>query len=141
MHVCHKGYPSLLPLCLGLLPVDSPKLKAILDDIEDEKQFWSPYGLRSLSASDEFYNTGEIYWRGPIWININYLTLQSLYNVSKMILKRSFIFRLTVMTTELYARGWTLPRACHIYLHSAAQEPHFNCVQSKDIKWLSLGIS
>lgn len=79
VHVCHKGYLSLFPLNLGLLPVDSPKLGSILDMIENEHELWSPYGLRSLSASDEFFGTGENYWRGPIWININYLTLQSLY--------------------------------------------------------------
>lgn len=79
IHICHKGYLSLFPLTLGLLPADSPKLGAILDIIENENELWSPYGLRSLSASDEHFATGENYWRGPIWININYLTLQSLY--------------------------------------------------------------
>ena len=80
--MCHKGYVSLIPFGLGLIPVDSPKLGATLDLIEDEKELWSPYGLRSLSASDPKYRTGEEYWRGPIWMNINYLTLQSLHNVS-----------------------------------------------------------
>ncbi|KAI7852089.1 glycoside hydrolase [Circinella umbellata] len=80
VHVCHKGYVSLIPFGLGLIPVDSPKLGATLDLIEDEKELWSPYGLRSLSASDPKYRTGEVYWRGPIWMNINYLTLQSLHN-------------------------------------------------------------
>ncbi|KAI7893279.1 glycoside hydrolase [Mucor mucedo] len=79
VHICHKGYLSLFPLNLGLLSADSPKLGSILDMIENEHELWSPYGLRSLSASDEFFGTGENYWRGPIWININYLTLQSLY--------------------------------------------------------------
>ncbi|CAO3614551.1 unnamed protein product [Mucor fragilis] len=79
VHVCHKGYLSLFPMTLGLLPADSPKLGAILDIIENEDELWSPYGLRSLSASDPIFGTGENYWRGPIWININYLTLQSLY--------------------------------------------------------------
>ncbi|KAJ2960663.1 hypothetical protein NQZ79_g4028 [Umbelopsis isabellina] len=78
--VCHKGYLSLFPLILGLLPADSPKLGAILDLIRDENELWTPYGLRSLSASDPKFNTGENYWRGPIWMNVNYLTLQSLHN-------------------------------------------------------------
>ncbi|KAF7724424.1 Processing alpha glucosidase I [Apophysomyces ossiformis] len=80
VHVCHKGYVSLFPMTLGLLSPDSEKLGAILDMIQNEEELWSPYGLRSLSASDPLYNTGEIYWRGPIWININFLTLQSLHN-------------------------------------------------------------
>ncbi|KAG0165528.1 Processing alpha glucosidase I [Apophysomyces sp. BC1034] len=80
VHVCHKGYMSLFPMALGLLSPDSEKLGAILDMIQNEDELWSPYGLRSLSASDALYNTGEVYWRGPIWININFLTLQSLHN-------------------------------------------------------------
>lgn len=79
VHICHKGYLTLFPMTLGLLPADSPKLGALLDIIESETELWSPYGLRSLSASDEFFGVGENYWRGPVWININYLTLQSLY--------------------------------------------------------------
>jgi mannosyl-oligosaccharide glucosidase len=82
VHICHKGYVSLFPMTLGLLAPDSPKLGAILDIIENDKELWSPHGLRSLSASDPLYGTEENYWRGPIWLNINYLTLQSLHNVS-----------------------------------------------------------
>ncbi|ORZ15868.1 glycoside hydrolase [Absidia repens] len=78
--VCHKGYITLFPMVLGLLDPASPKLGAVLDMIENEDELWSPYGLRSLSASDPYYKTGEVYWRGPIWMNLNYLTLQSLHN-------------------------------------------------------------
>jgi mannosyl-oligosaccharide glucosidase len=31
-----------------------------------------------LSKKDEFYGTGENYWRGPIWMNINYLAVSQL---------------------------------------------------------------
>ncbi|KAK9768353.1 Processing alpha glucosidase I [Basidiobolus ranarum] len=77
--ICHNGYISLFPMLLGLLPADSPRLKSILDMMYDPEHLWSPYGLRSLSKSDQFYGTNENYWRGPIWININYLALSSLY--------------------------------------------------------------
>ncbi|TPX62267.1 mannosyl-oligosaccharide glucosidase [Powellomyces hirtus] len=78
-HVVHKGYISLFPMFLGLLPVDSPQLGSILDMMEDPAQLWTSYGLASLSKADQYYGTGENYWRGPIWININYLVLSSLY--------------------------------------------------------------
>ncbi|KAJ1652391.1 Processing alpha glucosidase I [Dispira simplex] len=77
--VCHKGYVSLFPLLLNLLPPDSPKVGKILDLIYDPDQLWSRYGIRSLSKSDPYYGQGENYWRGPIWININYLVLSALY--------------------------------------------------------------
>ncbi|KAJ2309807.1 Processing alpha glucosidase I [Coemansia sp. RSA 2705] len=77
--VCHKGYVSLFPMLLGLVPRDSPKLGSILDMLEDPDELWSEYGIRSLSKSDALYGKGEDYWRGPIWININYLVLASLH--------------------------------------------------------------
>ena len=73
--ICHKGYVSLFPFLTGMVGGDHPHLGAILDLIEDPEHLWSDYGLRSLSASDELYHSGEDYWRGPIWVNINYLAL------------------------------------------------------------------
>ena len=78
-YVKHIGYVSLFPLLTGLIPSDSPRLKAIFDVIQDEKQLWTKYGLRSLSVTDSYYLKGDKYWTGPIWININYFVLSSLY--------------------------------------------------------------
>ncbi|KAG7289555.1 hypothetical protein NEMBOFW57_005926 [Staphylotrichum longicolle] len=63
--VCHKGYISLFPFLTGLLKADDPKLGKLLKLIGDEDELWSPYGLRSLSLTDEFYGTAENYWRSP----------------------------------------------------------------------------
>lgn len=82
IHVCHKGYISLFPFLLGLLPPDSPHLGAILDLVRDPAQLWSPFGIRSLSLQDSHFGQGENYWRGPIWIQMNYMALSSLYKVS-----------------------------------------------------------
>ena len=88
-HIPRIGYLSLYPLLLQLLSADSSRLESILDIIENDKQLWSPHGLRSISKEDPFYREAnapgdEPYWRGPIWININYLTLSSLYQYSKI---------------------------------------------------------
>lgn len=80
-HVCDRGYLSLFPLLLGLLPADSPHLGPILDVLRDPDHLWSPYGLRSLSASHPQFGQGENYWKGPIWIQMNYLALRALYTV------------------------------------------------------------
>ncbi|KAI0319816.1 glycoside hydrolase [Amylostereum chailletii] len=78
-HVCHRGYLSLFPLMLELLPADSPRLGAILDLLSDPEHLWSPYGIRSLSKSHVEFGQGENYWKGPIWVQMNYLVLRALY--------------------------------------------------------------
>ncbi|KAG5455538.1 MAG: hypothetical protein BJ554DRAFT_5014, partial [Olpidium bornovanus] len=130
--VCHKGYVTLFPLLLGLLPHDSPKVEALLKLMHHPDHLWSPYvtsfpraiclptsfplhfggrpcsdpnagvelltsnpysivmsvflnryGLRSLSKSDAYYGQGENFWRGPIWVNINFLALSVLHKSYK----------------------------------------------------------
>lgn len=78
-HVEHSGYVSITPLLLGLIPKDSPKLGALLDLVHDPDEIWSDYGICSLSKSDSYFGQDENYWRGPVWINMNYLLLQSLH--------------------------------------------------------------
>ncbi|KAG7314201.1 hypothetical protein KOW79_022697 [Hemibagrus wyckioides] len=82
------GYVSLFPFLLQVLTPDSQKLEYILKDIRDPARLWTPYGLRSLSRSDAMYmkrNTEHDapYWRGAIWININYLALRALHHYSR----------------------------------------------------------
>ena len=78
VHACHVGYISIFPFLTGLLPPDSPRLGPILDSISDPEKLWSDYGIRSLSKEDEFYGTGENYWRNPIWMNMNFLVVKNL---------------------------------------------------------------
>eukprot|EP01060_Flectonema_neradi_P036781 TRINITY_DN718_c6_g3_i1.p1 TRINITY_DN718_c6_g3~~TRINITY_DN718_c6_g3_i1.p1 ORF type:complete len:1071 (+),score=233.34 TRINITY_DN718_c6_g3_i1:51-3215(+) len=80
----HVGYVSFMPLFLKLLPykgneehVDS--LIAKLQDIE----MFTDQGLRSLSLKSPLYMTENApgdapYWRGAVWININYLAVECL---------------------------------------------------------------
>ena len=87
--VDHKGYVSLFPLALKLIPKDAPELASYLDIIKDPNELWSDFGLRSLSKSSSMYgvkNTWQDppYWRGPIWINMNYLVLTALRDYSNM---------------------------------------------------------
>lgn len=76
--VCHEGYVSILPFALKLMPKDSPKLAKILSLMSDPTKIFSDYGILSLSRQDEYFGKGENYWRGPIWMNINYLCLDAL---------------------------------------------------------------
>ncbi|TFK26380.1 glucosidase I [Coprinopsis marcescibilis] len=79
IYICHRGYLSLFPFLLSLLPPDSPHLGSILELLRDPEHLWSMYGLRSLSASHPEFGQGENYWKGPIWIQMNYLALSALH--------------------------------------------------------------
>ncbi|QSL65479.1 hypothetical protein MERGE_002791 [Pneumocystis wakefieldiae] len=79
IHECHIGYVTIFPLLTGLLSASSPRFDRLLDIIYSPDHLWSSYGLRSLSIKSPYYGKDENYWRGPIWININYMALQSLY--------------------------------------------------------------
>lgn len=76
--VCHKGYVSLLPFLMKLVPASSSHLMPILELVSDPEELWTDYGIASLSKQDEFFGKGEDYWRGSIWMNINYLVLDAL---------------------------------------------------------------
>ncbi|RHY17626.1 hypothetical protein DYB32_010486 [Aphanomyces invadans] len=74
------GYVSFFPLFLQLLPLDSPKLQPLGTQVA--QHLLSPHGLLSLSPEDLYFDRPNApgdapYWRGPIWININYLALTS----------------------------------------------------------------
>lgn len=76
---CYKGYISLFPFLTRFISFESTdKLGHILDLLEDPEEMASEFGIRSMSKSSEYYRTGENYWRSPVWININYLVLESL---------------------------------------------------------------
>ncbi|KAL4085860.1 hypothetical protein PRIC1_014869 [Phytophthora ramorum] len=76
-HVKHVGYVSVFPLLL-----------ALLKQTTGSNHLWSPFGLRSLSTQDQFYNQGKTpgdnpYCRGAIWMNMNRLALDALHHYTQ----------------------------------------------------------
>ena len=71
------SWTSFLPLVDGLLPAVEGR-RMIRRHLLNPAEMQSTYGFRSLSKADPAYNNQAIIdpysnWRGPIWINANYL--------------------------------------------------------------------
>ena len=81
-----KSLTGMIPLIAGVTPPD--RLEEVMAHLTAESEFWSPYGVRSLSADEAIYEPGystsgfkNSNWRGPIWIPINYLLVQTLNGI------------------------------------------------------------
>lgn len=66
---------NLFPLLTGRL--DLPKRKRLLDHLFDPREFWLPYPIPTVAKNDALYNPEQM-WRGPTWVNINYLFIEGL---------------------------------------------------------------
>ncbi|KAK9432562.1 glycoside hydrolase [Lipomyces doorenjongii] len=82
VHECHEGYLTLLPFMVGLIPAE--KVGKVVRGLRDPDRLWSEFGIRSLSKRDAAFGLGENYWRGSIWINMNYMILSALRNYFKI---------------------------------------------------------
>lgn len=76
--VCHEGYPTILPLILGLLDPSDARVAAILDSLEDPSLLKAKAGVRSLAKNDRWHRKGDDYWTGSVWMPFNFLTLAAL---------------------------------------------------------------
>jgi hypothetical protein len=126
-HVCHRGYVSLFPFLLSLLPVDSSHLGATLELLRDPEQLWSPYGLRSLSKNHPLFGQGENYWRGPIWIQMNYLALAALNQVRQRFSDdpdSAVLMVHALLSAEIRERSGTVPDSGCRDLRRAEEQRH-----------------
>jgi hypothetical protein len=78
-----KSYAGLVPFIAGV--PDDEQTERIVEHLTNSEEFWTPYGIRSLSADSEIYEPGHSEsgwknsnWRGPIWMPLNYLIVQRL---------------------------------------------------------------
>ncbi|CAH0394013.1 unnamed protein product [Bemisia tabaci] len=82
------GYVTLFPFLSLMLDPESHTLGEILSEFKNPELLWTDFGLRSLSKTSPLYmkrNTEHDppYWRGPIWIQMNYLALRALSHYSE----------------------------------------------------------
>ena len=66
---------SLFPLLTGRLPADMAQ--RLVAHLTDEREFWPRYPVPTVALNDPKFNPLQM-WRGPTWVNINYLLIEGL---------------------------------------------------------------
>jgi glycogen debranching enzyme len=64
---------------LGLLALEpgDPEVAPLVKHLTDEKEFWTPYPVPSTAVNEKTFTRGQM-WRGPTWINTNWLLIRAL---------------------------------------------------------------
>ena len=66
---------NLFPLLTGRLPA---KVAArLVAHVMDEREFWSRFPIPTVAMNDPKYEPNQM-WRGPTWVNVNYLLIEGL---------------------------------------------------------------
>jgi len=66
---------SLYPLWTGRMP---PHITdRLIAHLTDPKEFWTRFPIPTVARSDPYHNPEQM-WRGPTWVNVNYLFIEGL---------------------------------------------------------------
>ena len=88
----HDGEPvpvvtpfNLYPLWTGQLPEQIRD--RVIAHLADPGQFWGTYAIPSVARGDPHFDPQRM-WRGPVWVNINYIFVEALRQVGEFELAR-----------------------------------------------------
>ncbi|GAP13998.1 glycogen debranching enzyme [Longilinea arvoryzae] len=66
---------NLFPLITGRLPAEIAR--SLVAHLTNPTEFWTKFPIPTVSVSDPRYNPLQM-WRGPTWINVNYMLVEGL---------------------------------------------------------------
>ena len=64
------------PLFAGIVPKD--RLAGYLKHLTDKREFWTEFPVPSVARDEEEFDLEMDMWRGPTWINSNYMIIKGL---------------------------------------------------------------
>jgi len=77
---------SLYPLWTGRLP--TTMVERLIAHLTDPREFWGAHPVPSVARSDPHYDPKTM-WRGPVWVNVNYILIEALANAGRQDLARA----------------------------------------------------
>lgn len=116
---------SLYPLWTGRL---APAVNArLLAHLRDPSSFWTAHPLPTVALSDPRHDSQQM-WRGPVWININYIFVEALQRINEQALAGELAeqtLRLVMGQSDIYEyyhplTGEPPPKAAPMFGWSAA---------------------
>ncbi len=116
---------GFFPLLTGRLP--EPVSRRLVENLTDPARFWPRYPVPTVAMDDPRYDATQM-WRGPTWINVNYLLIEGLrrsgYAAQAAELRRRTL-ALIAGQPDIYeyydpATGQRPPKAASIFGWSAA---------------------
>ena len=118
-------WSSFLPLWAGI-PTKEQAKRIVEENLLDERAFWAPYGVRSLSKYEKMYRivgTGNpSSWQGGVWILSNYFIFKGLLRYGY----KQEGEELAKKTIELLNEDLAENNAFHEYYHPETGEGVFN---------------
>ena len=85
---------SLLPLYAGV--VDQDKAARLIALLEDPKTFWTDFPVPTVDIKHPAFDKVQ-YWRGTVWVNVNWLLVQGLRRYGRHDLARDLSLRTIAM--------------------------------------------
>ncbi len=82
-----KGQPIQERTPFGLYPLWTGQMSAAIEaqlvgHLTDPDSFWGPHPLSTVARTSDTYAPATM-WRGPVWININYIFIEALARVGR----------------------------------------------------------
>ena len=118
-------WSCFLPLWAGI-PDENQAERIVRENLLDERAFWAPYGVRTLSKYEKMYRIvgtcNPSSWQGGVWILSNYFVFRGLerYGYEKE------ARQLAERTVDLLCRDYDENEAFHEYYHPESGEGVFH---------------
>lgn len=116
---------NLYPLLTGRL--DQTKQQRLLEHLFNPDEFWLAHPIPTVAKNDALYDPQQM-WRGPTWVNINYLFIEGLVRcgeIERAKLLRDKTLELLMTQNDIYEyynpeTGIAPPRAASVFGWSSA---------------------
>jgi glycogen debranching enzyme len=116
---------NLFPLITGRMPAEV--VQRLVAHLTDEHEFWPRYPVPTVALNDPKYDPLTM-WRGPTWVNVNYLLIEGLqrcgyYDLARELRRRTL--DMIVQAGDIYEyyqpeTGENPPQAASIFGWSSA---------------------